>query len=102
MFCPSQSETAKNIISEFNITESPQNTLIYIKDSSAHYYSSAAIHITKELSGLWPILQVFLIVPKFIRNAIYKFIAKNRKRIPGKKYACSLDEAPKFKGRLLK
>ena len=59
-----------------------------IENSKFYTESSAALRIAKRLNGLWPLLYIFIIVPKFIRNSVYKFIAKNRYKWFGKKDSC--------------
>jgi predicted DCC family thiol-disulfide oxidoreductase YuxK len=42
------------------------------------------------MRGLWPIAIVFVIIPSFLRNMVYDFIAKRRKRIFGRVESCAL------------
>jgi predicted DCC family thiol-disulfide oxidoreductase YuxK len=46
------------------------------------------LRVAKKLDGLIPLLYVFLIVPKFIRDWFYDIIAKNRYRWWGKEESC--------------
>lgn len=50
--------------------------------------SSAALKIAPNLGGLWWMTGVFWIVPKFIRDGVYNWIAKNRYKWFGKKESC--------------
>jgi predicted DCC family thiol-disulfide oxidoreductase YuxK len=54
------------------------DSMVLSENGKIYTQSSAALRITKYLKGLWPIMTIFLIVPPFIRNAIYSYIAKNR------------------------
>ena len=55
-----------------------------------YYQSDAVIEIAKLLTG-WPsLLKYSIIVPRFLRNAIYKFIAANRYAIFGKQDQCMI------------
>jgi predicted DCC family thiol-disulfide oxidoreductase YuxK len=53
-------------------------------------FSTAALRSLGRLGGLWGLARVFLIVPPVIRNAVYKFIARNRYKWFGKHDACRL------------
>lgn len=64
------------------------DSLILIDNNRVYYYSSAALRITKYMGKLWPILQILLIIPPFLRNILYKWIAKNRYRWFGEKEMC--------------
>jgi predicted DCC family thiol-disulfide oxidoreductase YuxK len=52
--------------------------------------SSAALRIARKLSKLWPLFIIFIIIPSFIRDGIYDFIAKNRYKWFGKKEQCMI------------
>jgi predicted DCC family thiol-disulfide oxidoreductase YuxK len=54
--------------------------------------SSAALYIAGRLDGLWPVLTVFWIVPKFLRDFIYDWVARNRYRWFGKKSTCMMPD----------
>jgi predicted DCC family thiol-disulfide oxidoreductase YuxK len=55
--------------------------------------SDAALEIAKNLTGAWPLLYVFKVIPTFLRNAVYNFISKNRYRWFGKQESCRMPSA---------
>lgn len=57
------------------------DTLYYLKNDKIYERSSAALAICRGLKGFWPLLTVFWVVPKFIRDAVYNYVAKRRHRI---------------------
>lgn len=61
-----------------------------IKDGKPYLKSTAALIVAKELNGLIQILYAFIIVPAFIRNAVYNVIAKNRYNWFGKQESCMI------------
>lgn len=101
-FCSSQSTAAKDLLSNYPSDVTPEESLIYIKNNKAYYYSSAALEISKELDDFWAMISIFLIVPKFIRDYVYKSVAKRRKQLLKGNEFCSLDEASQFDGYLIK
>jgi predicted DCC family thiol-disulfide oxidoreductase YuxK len=64
------------------------------------YYerSDAALRIVRKLSGGWPLLYGFKIVPRVVRDEIYNLIGKNRYKFFGKKDACWIP-TPELKSR---
>jgi predicted DCC family thiol-disulfide oxidoreductase YuxK len=42
------------------------------------------------MNGLWPLLYAFIIVPPFIRDVVYRIIAKNRYKWWGEKESCMI------------
>ena len=83
-FSPLQSEFAKKTLQQFNLSqrhpsgENKADTMLLLENGKINFQSSAALRTTKYLKGLWPCMMIFIIVPPFIRNAIYNYIAKNR------------------------
>ncbi|MCT4622115.1 MAG: DCC1-like thiol-disulfide oxidoreductase family protein [Schleiferiaceae bacterium] len=76
------------------------DSLIFIHKGKAYHYSSAALRGAANMGGLWPLVKVLLVIPPFVRNGIYKWIAKNRYRWFGKKESCWLP-TPELNARFL-
>lgn len=91
MFAPLQSEAGKQIIEKFNIDSSQTDSiLLYSKDKGLSIKSSAALKIAKHLGFPRNLMAVFFIIPTFIRNWVYDFVARNRYKWYGKKDACMI------------
>lgn len=92
LFAPLQSEIGKTIIQKFNInTEETDSILLYnSKNHTLTYKSTAALLIAKQLNFPVNLMRIFLIIPAFIRNWVYNYIAKNRYQWYGKKEACMI------------
>ncbi len=91
MFAPLQSETGKQIIEKFNIdTRKMDSILLYSSGNELTYKSKAAIKIASKLGFPRNLLPVFYVIPPFIRNSVYDFIAKNRYKWFGRKESCMI------------
>ena len=92
LFAPLQSDTGKEIISNFNIdTQKIDSILLYNPEKhTITYKSSAALHIAKRLGFPLNLMALFMIVPPFIRNWVYDYIAEHRYRWFGKKEVCMI------------
>jgi predicted DCC family thiol-disulfide oxidoreductase YuxK len=88
-FAPLESEIGKALKNYFEIDEKI-DSLILIKDHSAYIKSCAALRLAPYMKGLWPVLVVFVIIPPFLRNIVYDFIARRRKKIAGRVESCAL------------
>ena len=88
-FASLQSEFGTNQIKAYEIPASI-DSLILITNDRAYYYSSAALRGAAYMGSFWPILKILLIVPPFLRNGIYRWIAKSRYNWFGKKESCWL------------
>ena len=87
-----QSNQGKALMQTHALDELDMSSFILIKDNMVYTRSSAALKVVKEMSGLWPLLYAFMIVPKPIRDAVYTVIAKNRYRWFGKKEFCMVPD----------
>ncbi len=67
-------------------------TVILLKKDQVYVNSDAALHIAKDLDGLWRFLYLFRIIPKPVRDFLYSIISKNRYRWFGKKKECLLPD----------
>lgn len=83
-FVPLQSVVASDFF-EFQGLEKPDlSTLYYWNGKKLYNRSSGALHLAMELKLPYRLLTVFLVIPRFIRDGCYGFIAKRRHRIlPG-------------------
>ena len=102
LFAPLESGIGKTIIKKFNIdTEETDSILLYNpKKDSLTYKSTAALLVAKHLGFPTHLLAVFLIVPSFIRNLVYNYIAKNRYKWYGKKESCMIP-TPELKAKFM-
>lgn len=55
--------------------------------------SSAVLEVVRHLGGLWPMVYVFVIVPKPIRDFFYSWVARNRYKWFGRKNECMIPSA---------
>lgn len=99
-FASLQGETGKQLLKQYGLPENELNSFVLILDNKAYTRSSAAIIVAKQLTGITKLLYGFIIVPPFIRNAVYGFIAKNRYKWFGKKDSCMIPTA-ELKSRFL-
>lgn len=89
-FASLQSSVAKKILSGHNLPLKNGDSIILFKNHKIYTQSTAALLVAKNLKGVTQLLYAFVIVPKFIRDAVYRIIAKNRYKWFGKKENCWL------------
>lgn len=73
-----------------SIYGSTPDSLVLQHKGKLYIKSDAALHVARLLGGFWPLLSIFLIVPRFIRNAVYDYVAKNRYKWFGKRDECMM------------
>jgi predicted DCC family thiol-disulfide oxidoreductase YuxK len=87
-FASIQGDYGQQVLKQFQLPPDSLNSFILLKDNQIYTHSTGALKVAKQLSGPWPLLYAFIIVPPFIRNAVYQFIANNRYKWFGKKEQC--------------
>lgn len=88
-FASLQSDFAKELLSKFG-NRNDLKSIVLIEGEYLFIKSTAVLKICRHLSGGWKSAQVFLLVPRFIRDAVYDIIARNRYRWFGKRKECML------------
>lgn len=66
----------------------PHNTLVYSRHGKCFTESSAVLEVAYDLGGLWRFTYFFRIIPRVLRDGLYRFIARNRYRWFGVNDAC--------------
>jgi predicted DCC family thiol-disulfide oxidoreductase YuxK len=101
MFAPLQGAAGEQIIKAFNIdTSKTDSILLYSEEKGLKIKSIAALIVASKLGFPINLLAIFLIVPPFISNLVYNFIAKNRYKWYGKQEVCMIP-TPELKARFL-
>jgi predicted DCC family thiol-disulfide oxidoreductase YuxK len=81
------------LATEYGIDTSKTDSILLVDHDKIYTKSTAALKIAKHLSGGYPLIYGFMIVPNFIRNWVYDFIAKNRYKWFGRKDSCMIPTA---------
>lgn len=91
-FAPLQSQTGSSFLQEHSIAVPDGNfdSIILVKDGKVYKKSAAVLEIAKDLSGLWPLLYMFKIIPSPVRDIFYDLIARNRYKLFGRSDSCRM------------
>jgi predicted DCC family thiol-disulfide oxidoreductase YuxK len=91
-FAPIQGETARELLPPMQ--EEPERWAIFLADEAGlHEASDAVLRICSVLGAPWTLLGVFAIVPRAVRDAAYRFVARSRYRWFGRYETCRLPSA---------
>ncbi|MFY9310453.1 MAG: thiol-disulfide oxidoreductase DCC family protein [Bacteroidia bacterium] len=99
-FASLQSKSGQALLKKFNLPLDQFNSFIYVRGDKAIQRSAGALNVLRDLGGFWKLLYGFIIVPPFIRNFVYDYIAKNRYRFFGTRESCMIP-TPDLKRRFL-
>jgi predicted DCC family thiol-disulfide oxidoreductase YuxK len=87
-FASLQSAFGQSLLQQQQLSSTAFHSFVLYTNGKIYTKSTGALRVARHLSAPWPVLYLFLIIPVFIRNGVYDFIAKNRYRWFGKKAAC--------------
>jgi predicted DCC family thiol-disulfide oxidoreductase YuxK len=88
-FVSQQSVKGKDIMMEFDLSVSDQQSLILIDEGQVYLKSDGVIRAAILMGGYWKYFRFFRFVPLFIRDGVYDGIASIRYSIFGKSNDCA-------------
>jgi len=92
-FARLQSAVAQQLLTEHNATDNGLDSVVLIYQGELYRKSRAALRTALLLNRAWPVMGVFLLVPRFIADPVYDYIGRHRYQWFGKKDFCSLPES---------
>lgn len=99
-FASLQGSTGQKLLQKFELPQTSFNSFVLIEGDIAYTKSTGALKVFKKLGGVWNLLYAFIIVPTFIRDAVYNWISKNRYRWFGQRDHCMIP-TPALKAKFL-
>lgn len=99
-FASLQSDIGAELLKKGGLPPDKVDTVVLIEDG--HYYvrSAAVLRIFRQMRMPWPLLYTFVIVPRPLREKMYRYVARNRYRWFGKDEQCLLP-TPELRKRFL-
>lgn len=95
-----QGEAGTALYRRFGIDPADPDTLIVVDGDRARRDSDAILTIWAELGWPWRAATAFRLVPRALRDPVYRWVARNRYRLFGRRDTCWLPD-PAFRDRLL-
>ena len=99
-FAALQSETGQRLLEKYRLPKEDFQSFILLDEGKVYQKSTAGLKVYGKLPWYWKWTQVFWIVPKFIRDGIYDFVARNCYKWFGKKEQCMIP-TPDVRSRFL-
>lgn len=100
LFASLQSDKGQEILKHLGLKTDNFDSFILLDKGKIYTKSSGVLKEAAILGGWFKIFTIFYLVPTFIRDLFYSFVAKNRYRFFGKKDACMIP-TPELKARFL-
>ncbi|MGB0649528.1 MAG: thiol-disulfide oxidoreductase DCC family protein [Rhodothermales bacterium] len=95
-----QSDEGLDALREHGLEEGYFDSIVLIDGENVLTASDAVLEISRSMSGAWPLLRVFRIVPRSVRDTVYNWVARNRYSWFGKQDTCRI-ATPEYRERFL-
>ena len=86
-FVPLQTDLAQDLLAPYGLKNDLDSALL-IENGQVYDYSTTVFHILRHLPFPWPLLTIFLLVPRRVRDFGYHIVANNRYKWFGKHAEC--------------
>ncbi len=89
-YSPLQSEHARALLREYSLDPEKSDSVVYISGNTYYLKSTAILRLFSDIGRGWRLLYGFIIIPRFIRDLLYDFMARNRYRVFGRRDTCRI------------
>lgn len=89
-FASSQSTVAHQLMAEHGLPHELPSSVILIEAGQVYQHSDAALRIAQRFAGWWQLVVLAYVVPRWIRDGVYRLIAQHRYRLFGRRTTCHL------------
>lgn len=79
-FASMQSESGRALLSAHGLDVDDPSSFLLVEDGNALTDTDAIARVLSGLGGAWKIAAVIALVPRFLRDPVYRMIARNRYR----------------------
>ena len=97
-FAPIQGETARALLPALS-EDAQEWSMFYLDGTELYSKSDAFLQVCRRLGGLWTVLSLARVVPRWLRDPVYCMVARHRYRWFGKRAVCrvpSVEERERF------
>jgi len=91
-FASLQSDIGKELLAKHDLPTDELESIVLIEGDESYVKSSAVIRIATLLGGIYALLWPFQILPRFVRDRVYDFVADHRYKWFGKKDQCMVPD----------
>lgn len=85
-----QSEAARPYLQRWKLRPDYMDSVVLIESGRCYRDSTAALRILRRLKGFWPLLYGLIVIPRPLRDAVYRWIARHRYQWFGRRAQCRL------------
>jgi predicted DCC family thiol-disulfide oxidoreductase YuxK len=87
-FATMQSDAGRRLLAQHGLDPEDPVSFLLVEGDRAYTDSGALLRILCRLGGWWRSTGIFYAVPRFLRDALYRWVARRRYRWFGRREAC--------------
>ncbi|KWT95579.1 MULTISPECIES: thiol-disulfide oxidoreductase DCC family protein [unclassified Variovorax] len=87
-FASIQGETGRRLLATAGLKVSGLETLLLVDGTQTWQHTAAILRVLHVVGGAWRLAWAAWLVPAPVRDAVYRFVARNRYRIFGRSAVC--------------
>ncbi len=95
-----QSPLGRAVLIHYGLDPDDPSTWLLLENGTAYSSLDAAIRTARRLRGPWLLFLPFALLPKPLRDRLYRLVARNRYRLMGRAELCALPD-PELRARLI-
>ena len=92
-FAAMQSPAGRRLLASHGLDPDDPASFLLLDGQGAHTDTDAIMRVLSGLGGIWRVAAVGRLLPRAIRDRLYRLVARNRYRLLGRREACRLPEA---------
>lgn len=92
LFASLQSDIGRTLLEQHGLDADALDSLVLVDGDAAWTKSTAALRILATLRFPWNLVSLLRILPRFIRDAVYSWIARRRYAMFGRTAACQVPQ----------
>jgi predicted DCC family thiol-disulfide oxidoreductase YuxK len=99
-FASLQGRAGQDMLAQHQMSGDDLKSFVLQEGDNIYTRSTGALRVLRLAGGAWTLLYAFIIIPRFLRDAVYGIISRNRYRWFGKKTECWIP-TPELRGKFL-
>lgn len=99
-FASLQSRFSRELLARLGVQGQLPDSVVLVQDGRVHVRLAATLRMCGHLRFPWPLFRVFLLVPRFLADPVYDWVARNRHRWFARQDRCLLPR-PEWRDRFL-
>lgn len=92
-FAAMQTPSGRKLLADHGLDADDSVSFLLLDERGAHTDSDAILRVLSGLGGAWRLIAAGKLVPRFVRDPLYRLLARNRYRWFGRRDVCRIPDA---------